>query len=136
MQNWGLEKLMGLDFSIEYKQGKENVVADTLSRQQPVGSLAAIFQVTSQLMMEAKDSWKQDHMLQKIVDKIRLCQQPYKQYTFDGQFLRRKGKVVIGANSAIITKILHHFHNSVIGGHSGDYLTLKTNSIGKGCRKR
>ena len=87
-------------------------------------------------MMEAKDSWKQDHMLQNIVDKIRLCQQPYKQYTFDGQFLRRKGKIVIGANSAIITKILHHFHNSVIGGHSGDYLTLKTNSIGKGCRKR
>ena len=63
MQNWGLEKLMGLDFSIEYKQGKENVVVDTLSRQQPIGSLVAIFQVTSQLMMEAKDSWKQDHML-------------------------------------------------------------------------
>ena len=86
---------MGLNFSIEYKQGKENVVADTLARQQPVGSLAAIFQVTSQLMMEAKDSWKRDYMLQKIVDKIRWCQQPYKQYTFDGQFMRRKGKVVV-----------------------------------------
>ena len=63
-------------------------------------------------------------MLQKIVDKIRLCQQPYKQYTFDDQFLRRKGKVVIGANSALRTKILH-FHNFVIGGHSGDDLTYR-----------
>jgi len=46
MQNWGLEKLMGLDFSVEYKKGKENVVVDALSRQKQ-GSIATIFQVTS-----------------------------------------------------------------------------------------
>ena len=55
MQNWGLEKLMGLDFSIEYKKRKENVVADALSGQKQ-GSIAAIFQVTSQLLMKATDS--------------------------------------------------------------------------------
>lgn len=31
IQNWGLEKLTGLDFSIEYKKGKDNTVADVLS---------------------------------------------------------------------------------------------------------
>ena len=62
MQNWGLEKLTGLDFGIEYKKGKENVVADALSRQKQ-GSIVAIFQVTSQLLIEAKDSWKTDTKL-------------------------------------------------------------------------
>jgi len=32
MQNWGLKKLMGLNFSTEYKKGKENLVANALSR--------------------------------------------------------------------------------------------------------
>ena len=54
-----------------------------------------------------------------------MCQQPYKQYTFDGQFLKLKGKVVIGANSTIRIKILRHLHNFVIGGHSGDDLTYR-----------
>ena len=51
-----------------------------------------------QLLREAKDSWKTDTKLQKIVDKIRINQGSYNQYTFDGTFIRRKGKVVIGAD--------------------------------------
>ena len=75
--------------------------------------------------MEAKDSWKTDTKLQKIVDKIRINQGSYKQYTFDGTFLRRKGKVVIRADLQMKERILHHYHNTVTGGHSGDDLTYR-----------
>jgi len=42
MKNWGLEKLMGLNFKIAYKKGKENVVANALSRNITQGTLAHI----------------------------------------------------------------------------------------------
>ena len=73
--------------------------------------------------MEAKDSWKNDTKLQKIMDKIRINQGSFKQYTFDGTFLRRKGKVIIGAYQQMKERILCHYHNTVTGGNSGDDLT-------------
>ena len=50
LQNWGLEKLMGLVFRIEYKKGKDNVVADVLSRNPTQGKLASMFVITSELI--------------------------------------------------------------------------------------
>lgn len=73
--------LMGLNFSIEYKKDKDIVMADALLRQPQGGSLATIFHITPQFPVEAKDSWKIDMKLQKIVDKVRLHQGSYKHYT-------------------------------------------------------
>jgi len=126
---------MGWDFSIEYKKGKDNAVADTLSRQQQGDSLAAISHVTFQLLMEAKDSCKTDPKLQKIVDKVRLHKGSYKHYTFDGIILRKKGKVVIGADPNIKRRILHHFHNTMMGDHLGDDLTCRDQFYWKGLQK-
>jgi len=56
MQNWGLQKLVGLDFIIEYKKGKENIVADALSGNEGKGTLATLLILTSQLIEEEKDS--------------------------------------------------------------------------------
>jgi len=75
MQNWGLEKLTGLDFNIEYNKGKDNFMADVLSTQPYEGSLTAIFHVAYKLLMEAEGSWKHDPKLQKIMDKFQLHQE-------------------------------------------------------------
>ncbi|XP_027364512.1 uncharacterized protein LOC113871615 [Abrus precatorius] len=47
-----------------------------------------------------------------------MNQGTYKQYTFDGTFLRRRGKIVIGSDPTFRKKILQHYHNSPTGGHS------------------
>nr|KYP74691.1 Retrotransposable element Tf2 [Cajanus cajan] len=75
--------------------------------------------------MAAKNSWRTDPKLQNIVYKVRLHQGSYKHYTFDGTILRRKGKVVIGIDQNIKRRILHHFHNTMMGEHSGDDLTYR-----------
>jgi len=42
LQRKGVSKLMGLDFTIQYQKGKENIVADALSRRDKVGNCQAI----------------------------------------------------------------------------------------------
>jgi len=66
-----------------------------------------------------------DYKLQKLVDKIQMTQQPCKHYTFNGDVPRRNGKLVVGNDAGLKTKILQHFHNSGIGGHSGYELTYR-----------
>ena len=72
-------------------------MADALSRVGHNSSIAAILHFSSHLMTKAIESWKADSKLQKLVDKIRLTQQPHMHFTFDGTLLKRKGKMVIWA---------------------------------------
>ena len=65
MQNWGLEKLMGLQFTIEYKKGRQNIVADVLSRKCTNGSVVEIYQIGSDLLQIVKDTYNEDAKIQK-----------------------------------------------------------------------
>jgi ABC-type antimicrobial peptide transport system permease subunit len=55
-QRW-ISKLMGYDFSIEYKQGKENWVADALSRQFEASFDSVEFSLSLSLISFPPPSW-------------------------------------------------------------------------------
>jgi len=63
-----LHKLIGYDFTIEYKSGKENVVVDSLSR----SFMMAISQPKLQLIPELREALAQDKQLSLI---MQLCLQ-------------------------------------------------------------
>jgi len=107
------------------KKGKNNVVVDVLSRNPTQDKLASMFVITSEIIQRVKDSWPVDHKLQKVIDSIRLTQNPHKHYTFENDLLRRKGKLVVGENAELRQQILQHFHDSAIGGHSGYEMTYR-----------
>lgn len=70
-QKW-LTKLMGFDFTIEYKKGCENNAADALSRRDESGELAALSQPVPRWLDPIKDEVTTDAHLQCLVQ---LCKE-------------------------------------------------------------
>ncbi|XP_021766133.1 uncharacterized protein LOC110730619 [Chenopodium quinoa] len=124
-QFW-LSKLMGFDYEIQYKAGKENVADDALSRVQ--GSnilLLAISVVDSDLASSIITSYALDDNLQIIYQSLPAGNQTDASFTLRDGLLRKKGRIVVGPNEDLRRKLLHWQHATLEAGHSGREQTLK-----------
>ncbi|KAK8951688.1 hypothetical protein KSP39_PZI004152 [Platanthera zijinensis] len=123
-----LYKLMGYDYVIHYRQGKENVCADALSRQfegttteseeQPREAYG-LSVVTSDLLQQVKQSWIGDRRVQKIISVKEHDDNAKLDYTWQHGILKRKGKLLVGADAGLKQRLLQMYHDGAIGGHSG-----------------
>ncbi|RVW58447.1 Transposon Ty3-I Gag-Pol polyprotein [Vitis vinifera] len=94
--------------------------------------------LNTQLYDLIKESWGVDPELQKIIKAKEADPSAYPKYSWRGEELRRKGKLVVGVNEQLRREILNSFHDSPTGGHSGVYVTTKRISAvvyWKGLRK-
>lgn len=124
-QKW-LSKLAGFDYVVEYKSGKDNIIADALSRTPGAQLLTiAASMVNSQLMDKLKKNWLEDPQLHKLIDEVSIDNSTHPQCKWHNDMLLRKEKLVVGDNSDLHQVILDWMHNSCHGGHSGVYATLK-----------
>ncbi|KAJ8637799.1 hypothetical protein MRB53_012066 [Persea americana] len=62
--------------------------------------------------------------------KIHESQEAVTDYTERDGIIIHKGRTVVPANQELRQQILHHFHDSVVGGHSGVYRTWLKRRIG------
>lgn len=122
MQQKWLVKMMGYDFEIIYKKGKENIVADALSRRP---TIAAISSTKSDLWRKIQELWEKDPELKKLIQQLQQEGQERQQYEWVQGQLKRKGKLVVGNDETIKCLILQEFHDSFAGGHSGTEVTTK-----------
>ncbi|WVZ14811.1 hypothetical protein V8G54_012377 [Vigna mungo] len=119
-QKW-LVKLMEFDFNNEYKQGRENIVADALSRIEC--ATLFIHQPTFELLKSIKDTWQTYINLKRIITELQVNNNTHKHFSWKREELRRKGKLVVGKDQ-ILRQLLEWFHVSTCRGHSGRDFTL------------
>ncbi|KAA0055700.1 Ty3/gypsy retrotransposon protein [Cucumis melo var. makuwa] len=122
-QKW-VAKLLGYSFEVVYQPGLENKAADALSRAPPAVHLS---QITAPPMIDMeiiKEETKLDPALQEIT---RILEEGMEipHYTLQQGVLKFKGRLVIPNKSTLIPTILHTYHDSVFGGHSGFLRTYK-----------
>jgi hypothetical protein len=113
-------KLLEFDFHLEYKKGKDNVVADALSRKQPDHSLSAISTVTPKWLEEVAKSYENDTYCQSLLQQL-LLEPALDQvhYSLQSGIIRYKGRIYVGPDFPLRIKLLTSLHSSALGGHSG-----------------
>lgn len=125
-QKW-LSKLLGYDYTVTYKKGSENSVADALSRvpMEHKGEFIALTTIQDPFLARVKGLYGSDSYLDKHIQACLANTGEVSSYSWNGEFLLRKGKIVVGKDAALRKDILLHFHDSALGGHSGTQATLK-----------
>jgi hypothetical protein len=122
-QVW-VAKLLGFDFEIQYKEGSSNLAADALSRKVGAELLAlALSNASDDLLESIKHAWQQDSHLQLIIQDLQKDPKSHSKFSWIRDELRRKGKLVVGANPTIKESIFKWLHDSALGGHSGRDVT-------------
>nr|GEX95434.1 reverse transcriptase [Tanacetum cinerariifolium] len=122
-----LPKLMGFDYEIEYKRGKDNVVDDALSRIQGDAQLLhmMVSTVSSDVQQRIKDSCTGDVEIQALIAKLKVRKDCTKHYSWPNNLLTRKGKLVVGNESSLQHDLIEYFHVGTMGGHSGVKVRMK-----------
>ncbi|CAJ2679667.1 unnamed protein product [Trifolium pratense] len=120
-QKW-IAKLIGFDFEVKYKPGKENSAADALSRQM---QYAAIAMVQCEAWEGLEEEIQCDEKLKNIIQDLMSNSLSHPGYQLKGGKLFHEGRIVIPKQSPRIAWILHEFHDTATGGHSGYLRTYK-----------
>lgn len=115
-QKW-LSKLLGYKFDIEYRPGKDNGVADALSRKILEAQLSII--TTSEVdWVELWRDVEKDDELQLIKQQVITGTSGLAGYTVEQGRLLFKGKIVLPRRSKWVSILFSEFHEGVVGGHS------------------
>lgn len=125
-QKW-LTKLVGYNYEIHYKLGKDNVVADALSRvnEAPVAEFCAIISSPSSPLISQLQSFFATNIAgQKLLTKAQDDTKMQQHFTHKSGLLYFKNRLFIPEESGLRLDILQEFHASPLGGHSGIQATL------------
>jgi hypothetical protein len=119
IQHKAFLKLLGLQYKIVYNKGRENGVADALSRTDQVEELSAISECKPRWLEVVVEGYDQDPMAKQLLTKLSLIGTDSKGYQLIDGVIKYKGKVSLGNHKEAHKAVLIALHDSGIGGHSG-----------------
>jgi hypothetical protein len=106
---------------IIYKNGKQNVVADALSRKDEdvEAFLCAISIIQPDWIVEARDEWKNDEKVWSLIQRLQQDSSASDRFTWKNDSLWYKDRLYLCKDSQLKQKVLLELHTSPVGGHSG-----------------
>lgn len=133
---------MGYDFEIQFRPGKTNNVADSLSRHPDFASIS----VNALILQQGLD-WTQlyaeirsDPVLCQLRKNIEAAGGTLSHYTLAHDLILYKSRTVLPRLSPHIPKLLYMYHDSPLGGHNGEYKTYfciwRKSGFGRACGSR
>jgi hypothetical protein len=103
----------------------DNGAADALSRVGHLLSVSALSICQPRWLQEVTNSYETDATAQELLTKLALCSPDEDGYALNQGVIRHKGRLWIGANTALQTKLISALHQSAVGGHSGVMATYQ-----------
>jgi hypothetical protein len=122
LQQKAFIKLMGLQYRIVYKKGKENKAADALSRQVPANQeeLQAISTLVPRWLEIVVEGYHQDpEAMQQLLAELSISSPNTKGYSLTDGVIRHHGKIWLGKQEQAHDAVLQALHNIGLGGHNG-----------------
>lgn len=118
-QKW-VTKMLGYDFEIIYKKGKQNVVEDALSRKDEdvEALLCAISIIQPDWINEAREEWKNDEEVWALIQKLQQDSNTSNTFSWQNDSLWYKDRLYLCKNSQLKQNIRMELHTSSLGGHS------------------
>lgn len=124
-QKW-LSRLLGYDYIITYRKGKENIVADSLSRvYEGLEESTAITVLQPTWKEEICASYDNDSTAQEMLSEISVKGNSLNDFSLSQGILKWKGRYYVGTSNNLRQKICNSIHSNMEGGHSGIAATLK-----------
>ncbi|XP_027166082.1 uncharacterized protein LOC113766055 [Coffea eugenioides] len=124
-QKW-LTKLMGYDYETQFKMGRENVVADALSRKgEDPHELSAISMVKPAWINNLAERYEQDPKAKELLTALAINDTERLEYSYNGGVIRYKGRIYVGDSTSLRQQLIACMHMSAVGGHSGNLGTYK-----------
>ena len=120
-----LVKLLGYNYKVEYKKGKENKVADALSRVQHTTTVQAISLVVPVWIEQVINTYQDDRACLDLITKLSVDANAVPNFTLQNGILRYKGRVLVGTSGSLKSLLLDIFHKLALGGHSGERATYQ-----------
>jgi hypothetical protein len=118
-QKW-VTKLFGYDYEIIYKKGKDNVVADALSRKyEDEGSLFSLSFIVPDWLQAVHQEWLQDPKSLHLIQQLQNKAQAPPGYSWLQDELRYKGRLYLSKQSKLKSMVLSELHATPTAGHSG-----------------
>jgi hypothetical protein len=123
IQHKAFLKLLGLQYKLVYRKGKDNGAADALSRKSTQEELHAISTSVPKWMEIVIEGYQQDEQCKTLLTELSLTGSNNKGFTLQEGVIRYKGRIWLGNHKEAHQAVLLALHASGIGGHSGQAAT-------------